>query len=107
MGSRQRQHRGRASDENYGFDALTLAEMDDALETVSEQMTDRFELFGFDACLMATSNGLHAEAYARYLLASEEIEPSGGWDYGVLFGAISADKSISGGARASGLRRLC
>ena len=44
---------GVANDENYNFDALTLAEMDGALNTVSEQMTDRFELFGFDACLMA------------------------------------------------------
>lgn len=90
---------GVANDENYNFDALTLAEMDGALNTVSEQMTDRFELFGFDACLMANyETASTLKPYARYLLASEEIEPSGGWDYGVLFGAISADKSISGGA---------
>lgn len=89
---------GVANDENFGFDALTLAEMDGALKTVSEQMTDRFELFGFDACLMANyETASILSPYARYLLASEEIEPSGGWDYGALFDAISADKSISGG----------
>lgn len=89
---------GVANDENYGFDALTLAEMDSALKTVSEQMTDRFELFGFDACLMANyETASMLSPYARYLLASEEIEPSGGWDYGALLNAIAADKSISGG----------
>ena len=89
---------GVANDENYGFDALTLSEMDSALKTVSEGMTDRFELFGFDACLMANyETASMLSPYARYLLASEEIEPSGGWDYGALFNAIAADKSISGG----------
>lgn len=89
---------GVANDENYNFDALTLPEMDSALKAVSENMTDRFELFGFDACLMANyETASMLSPYARYLLASEEIEPSGGWDYGALFSAISADKSINGG----------
>ena len=89
---------GVANDENYDFDALSLAEMDEAIQNVSKQMTDKFELFGFDACLMAnyeTADML--SPYARYMLASEEIEPSGGWDYGALIDSIAGDKNISGG----------
>ncbi len=89
---------GVANDENFGFDALTLPELDGALKTVSEGMTDRFELFGFDACLMANIETASVLApYARHLLASEEIEPSGGWDYGALLQAIAADRAITGG----------
>ncbi len=89
---------GVANDENFNFDALSLSEMDGALKQTKAQMTDRFELFGFDACLMATYETADMlEPYARYMLASEEIEPSGGWDYAALIGAIAEDKSISGG----------
>ena len=89
---------GVANDENFGFDALSLAEMEGALLSVSSGMTDRFELFGFDACLMANLETAEMLApFARYLLASEEIEPSGGGDYSALFSAIGKDKTISGG----------
>lgn len=42
----------------------------------------RFDLIGFDACLMATYEVAAALApYGRYFLASEELEPGHGWDY--------------------------
>lgn len=89
---------GVANDENYHFDALTLPEMGRALKSVSKQMNGRFELFGFDACLMANyETACMLSPYARYLLASEEIEPSSGWDYAALFDAIASDPSISAG----------
>lgn len=88
---------GVCNDENYGFDAITLPELSAALETVSESMTDRFECIGFDACLMANyETAVTVAPYARYMIASEEIEPSGGWDYKALISAIAADRSISG-----------
>lgn len=88
---------GVCNDENYGFDAITLPELSAALETVSEGMTDRFEVIGFDACLMANyETAVTVAPYARYMIASEEIEPSGGWDYKALISAIEADKSIGG-----------
>ena len=89
---------GVANDENYDFEALTLPEIDSALEKVSESMTDSFELFGFDACLMANYETAHMlRPYSRYMIASEEIEPSGGWDYTTLLKTIADDKAISGG----------
>lgn len=89
---------GVANDENYGFDALSLSEIDGALKAASESMTDRFELFGFDACLMANYETASVlSPYAHFLLASEEIEPSGGWDYSSMIKAVADDKKISGG----------
>ena len=88
---------GVCNDENYGFDAITLPELSGTLETVSESMTDRFECIGFDACLMANyETAVTVAPYARYMIGSEEIEPSGGWDYKALISAIKADRSISG-----------
>lgn len=88
---------GVCNDENYNFDAITLSELSVALGNVSEGMTDRFEVFGFDACLMANfETAMTVAPYARYMIASEEIEPSSGWDYKALVSAIEADKSISG-----------
>ena len=55
---------------------------------------ERIQLLGFDACLMATYEVASALApYADYMLASEELEPGHGWDYGAL-GAIAADPTI-------------
>ncbi len=89
---------GVCNDENYDYDALSLAEIDAALGAVSENMTGRFELVGLDACLMANYETAYMlSPYARYMLASEEIEPSGGWDYGALLQAIKDNSAISGG----------
>jgi hypothetical protein len=46
---------------------------------------ERFDLLGFDACLMATYEVASTLApYADYLLASEELEPGHGWNYAAL-----------------------
>ena len=75
-------------DENYGLDALTLNELDSALS-----MSDiEFEFVGFDACLMATYDmACVLEPYANYMIASEELEPSSGWDYKTLISRLGAD----------------
>lgn len=40
------------------------------------------EFIGFDACLMATiETAQQLQAYAKYLVASEEAEPGFGWDW--------------------------
>ena len=69
-------------DENYNMDSLSLTELDAAFASAGEIMTDQFEYIGFDACLMANYETAYiASKYARNMIASEELEPSGGWDY--------------------------
>lgn len=88
---------GVCNDENYDFDAITLPELSEVLKNVSKTMTDQFEFIGFDACLMANyETALAVAPYARYMVASEEVEPSGGWDYASLIGTVATDRSISG-----------
>ena len=65
-------------DEVYDYDSLTLPELSEAFEKVGQQ----FEVVGFDACLMSTlENAETLQPYAHYMVASEEYEPGGGWDY--------------------------
>lgn len=69
-------------DENYDYDSLSLKEIDNSLTSVFDNMTDKFEFIGFDACLMATvENASMLVPHARYMYASEELEPGYGWDY--------------------------
>lgn len=75
-------------DENFGYDSLTLSEINQAF---SEAGYDKkLDFVGFDACLMATLDTANAVSdYANYMIASQEIEPSGGWDYSALLESLS------------------
>ena len=56
----------------------------------------KFDIIGFDACLMATAeNALMLSKYADYMLASEETEPGIGWYYTNWLSQLSANTSIS------------
>ena len=69
-------------DETDDRHSLSLRDLDNALLSISDTMTDRFEFVGFDACLMGTMETANIMApYARYMVGSEEIEPGYGWDY--------------------------
>ncbi len=72
---------GYGADENFNMSTLTLLELEYAFEKAGLAQ-NRLELLGFDACLMATVEmAVVASRYAKYLLASENLEPGGGWDY--------------------------
>lgn len=61
--------------DNGGFTLTTLA---DAIGASGV----KFDMIGFDACLMATIETAYAlEPYADYMIASEELEPGYGWYY--------------------------
>lgn len=78
---------GYGSDERYlrnpGKAMMTLSEIDSALgSTDLYKNGKKFELLGFDTCLMATLEmACIAQKYADYMVASEELEPDPGWDY--------------------------
>ena len=84
-------------DEQYDYDSLTLGELDHALTQVYDQMTDRFEFIGFDACLMSTLETANVlTPYARYMYASQEMEPGSGWDYTSLLNNLAANPDQDG-----------
>jgi hypothetical protein len=70
-------------DQTAPGDWITPLELEAALAYVKDNTSlEQFELVGFDACLMSSLEIYTAMApYARYGVASEEIEPSIGWAY--------------------------
>lgn len=80
-------------DELHGGDMLDLTELAQGLSMAGVQ----FELVGFDACLMSTMETAAAlTPYARYMVASQELEPGTGWDYTAWLNALAADTTADG-----------
>ena len=89
---------GVANDENFDFDALSLKEINNSFKKVYTASAARppFEIIGFDACLMATLDTASAvSGFARYMVASQEVEPANGWQYTAWVGALGANTAIS------------
>lgn len=73
-----------AIDDESAGDALSMKELAAALEGQS------VDLLGFDACLMAEVEvAWELRGSARYMVASEGLEPSFGWDYTALLNQFS------------------
>lgn len=84
-------------DEMYDYDSLSLRELDAALLSVYDSMTDNFEFIGFDACLMSTIECANVLAsYADYMYGSEETEPGYGWDYKEIGDYLGAHPEADG-----------
>lgn len=82
---------GAVVDELYDDSTMSVPEMAEALGDSGT----KFDLVGFDACLMASYEVADAfSPYADYLVASEETEPDSGWDYSVLGQSLVADPEI-------------
>jgi len=79
-------------DQHFPNDVMSLDEIGTALK----QGGCKFDIIGFDACLMATfETALVLEPYADYMIASEETEPGYGWYYTDWLTALSKNTSIS------------
>ena len=84
--------KGVCFDANFGYDGLTLPEIKTALESTAPLIGKKWEFIGFDACLMATYDTACILApYAERMIASEELEPTSGWDYKTLISQLGAD----------------
>lgn len=77
---------GVGPDDSSGGDVLTLDEISTGIADGLEQAgLDRFDLLGFDACLMAGYEVASTLApVADRMVASSELEPGHGWDYRAL-----------------------
>ncbi len=86
---------GFGEDELFDGDGLYLAELSDAFALASDGQ--KFDVVGFDACLMASVETACVLApYADYLVASEEIEPGGGWNYEYTYGQLAQNPDMTG-----------
>jgi len=87
---------GFGSDESSpGHPMLSLAQISQGVsQGLQRAGVSRFDVLGFDACLMATFEvAAVLQPYADFLIASEELEPGHGWDYRA-FSAARANPSI-------------
>jgi len=76
---------GYGKDMLFKNDALTLLEMKNAFEASPFTGDNKLSFIGFDACLMASAElSCTLSGYADYLMASQEVEPSFGWNYSFL-----------------------
>ena len=74
---------GICRDDLFSRDMLTLDELTGSLEKAS--FPGKLSWIGFDACLMGSLEVAAAMSpYAEHMVASEELEPSVGWDYTFL-----------------------
>lgn len=79
----------------YGWDEVTDKQM--KIPDIKQAIANsdfikggkKFELLGFDACLMATLEmQASVKGFAKYYVASEETEPGHGWNYTPIINAI-------------------
>lgn len=92
---------GAAFDELHGLDSLDLTEMYQAFDAVWPADTENpaLELVGFDTCLLATVDVASTfRGFAKYLVASEELEPGNGWLYSGWLGALAKNPDMDGAA---------
>jgi hypothetical protein len=83
---------GFGSDEVTGT-TMTLGQLTQAVQGSGTQ----FSVIGFDACLMADAEVASAlSPYAHYLVASQDVEPSEGWDYTPWLSSLQALPGASG-----------
>lgn len=88
---------GYATDDTSTAPPIPAEDLRQALQDIQAQAgIQRLDMLGFDACLMATLEIAHELApFARYLVASEEIEPGQGWPYDDILGPLVANPSTS------------
>lgn len=73
---------GLCEDENYNNDSITVHELEYTFAKLNKKMSSKFELIGFDTCLSGSLEYANLLApYAKYMIASADIEPGEGWHY--------------------------
>ena len=85
-------YRGFGSDSNFNHDELSMDEIGSAFVN---SRPGKFDLIGFDACLMASVEVAKViEPHAEYMIASEELEPGHGWLWSAVIQHYAQEDSI-------------
>jgi hypothetical protein len=86
---------GIVGDESANNNTLTTKEIPLAFKEVAPQVGGKFDLIGFDACLMGNLEVAKSIApFGRVMVGSEELEPSDGWNYTPLFRSLTANPKM-------------
>lgn len=78
--------------------SLSLNEVKEAFNEVygTNPENPPFDIVGFDACLMGTLDTANAlSGTAKYMVASQEVEPANGWDYKAIGNALGGNPDIT------------
>ena len=82
---------------DHAGEQMSLLQLQDALNNSQDKTKVKFELIGFDACLMATYEVAEKLAgNANYLVASQENEPGSGWDYEKIITSLNENPNPNG-----------
>lgn len=78
---------------------ISMPGLREALNNVVSSRKVRFEVIGFDACLMATAEVASGLSDAgRYMVASQDLSPGPGWNYTELLSYLTNNPSANGAA---------
>ncbi len=84
---------GFGNDTNFNGDALLMDEIERAFQ---RSQSGTFDLIGFDACLMASVEVAKViEPHAKYMIASEALEPGHGWLWNAVIQLYAQEGSIT------------
>lgn len=80
-----------------GSPGMPVTAIQSALESAVAEIGQKFELIGFDACLMASLEIASALSnVGNYYAASSDIEPGAGWDYQAVLGELARRPNATG-----------
>ena len=77
---------------------LSMPQIVSVVEQVQQSMgAQKFEIIGFDACLMGMAEIYGAlYPYSNYMVASEEVIPSTGWSYAAWLAQLAQNPTMDG-----------
>lgn len=88
---------GFGGDELYNNAATPINQLVAAIRGATLNTGKRFEMIGFDACLMASAELLAGLApYTNYFVASEDLEPGQGWQYNTFLAYVKNNLLANG-----------
>ncbi len=83
---------GAVEDDSHGGKFMKIHEIREALEEVSKSLGKKIDLLAWDACLMAMAEvGYELKDAVKYMVASEQLEGGGGYNYTILFSKAMAE----------------
>ena len=83
----------------FNNDILSPLELREALLAAEINTHIKFELIGFDACLMSSLEiASRLENITHYVVSSEEVEPLWGWNYTTIIQNLSANSHEPAGS---------